>query len=71
MSSPGFDSHPVTVDSSPGFDSHPVTVDSSPGFDSHQVNLPPVQPRSRSYHLARQVPALDDSRDEYCIRKYV
>jgi hypothetical protein len=25
MSSPGFDSHPVTVDSSPGFDSHPVT----------------------------------------------
>ncbi len=25
MSSPGFDSHLVTVDSSPGFDSHPVT----------------------------------------------
>jgi hypothetical protein len=30
-----------------------------------------VQPRSRSYHSARSGPALDDSRDEYCIIKYV
>jgi hypothetical protein len=57
--------------SSPGFGSHPVTVDSSPGFDSHPVTPPPVQPRSRSYHSARSGPALDDSRDEYCIIKYV
>ncbi len=55
--------------SSPGFDSHPVTVDSSPGFNSHPVTLPPVQPRSSSYHSARSGPALDDSRDEYCIIK--
>jgi hypothetical protein len=30
-----------------------------------------VQLRSRSYHSARSGPALDDSRDEYCIIKYV
>jgi hypothetical protein len=30
-----------------------------------------VQPRSRSYHPARLGPAPDDSRDEYCIIKYV
>ncbi len=53
--------------SSPRFDSRPVTVDSTPGFDSHPVTPPPVQPRSRSYHSARSGPALDDSRDEYCI----
>ncbi len=47
-------------------------VDPSPGFDSHPVTPPPpVQPRSRSYHSARSGPALDDSRDEYCIIKYV
>jgi hypothetical protein len=28
-----------------------------------------MQPRSRSYHPARSDPALDDSRDEYCIIK--
>jgi hypothetical protein len=54
-----------------GFDSHPVTVDSSPGFESHPVTPPPVQPMSRGYHSARSGPALDDSRDEYCIIKYV
>ncbi len=57
--------------SSPGFDSHPVTVDSSPVFNSHPVTPPPRQPRSRSYHSTRSGPALDDGRDEYCIIKYV
>jgi hypothetical protein len=35
-----------------------------------QSPLPPVQPRSRSYHSTRSGPALDDSRDEYCIITY-
>ncbi len=41
-------------------------------ISSHPVTPPPpVQPRSRSYHSARSDPALDDSRDEYCIIKYI
>jgi hypothetical protein len=51
--------------SSPRVDSHPVTVDSSPGFDSHPVTPPP---RAAQEQVG---PALDDSRDEYCIIKYV
>ncbi len=41
------------------------------GSSLTQSPPPPVQPRSRGYHSARSGPALDDSRDEYCIIKYV
>jgi hypothetical protein len=57
--------------SSPGFDSRPVTVDSSPGFDSHPVTPPPREAQEQELSLSEIGPALDDSRDEFCIIKYV
>jgi hypothetical protein len=63
--------HAGLLMSSPGFDSHPVTVDSSPGFDSHPVTPPPRAAQEQSYHSTKSDPALDDSWDEYCIIKYV